>query len=79
MTTMKIHILGTGCAKCKLLADNVWAGADALGLDVEIVKVTDVNEIMGFGVIMMPALAVDGKVIVVGKVVSAEEIKNLIQ
>ena len=75
----KIQILGTGCPKCKKLAENAEAAAKALGIEYEIEKVTDINVIMKFGVMMTPALAIDGKVKVVGKVISAEEIKNLIQ
>ncbi len=75
----KLQILGTGCPKCKKLAENVEAAAKALGIEYEIEKVTDINEIMKFGVMMTPALAIDGKVKVVGKVISAEEIKSLIQ
>ena len=75
----KIQILGTGCPKCKKLAENAEAAAKALGIEYEIEKVTDINEIMKFGVMMTPALAVDGKVKVVGKIISAEEIKKLIQ
>ena len=76
---IKLQILGIGCPKCKKLAENAEAAAKALGIEYEIEKVTDINEIMKFGVMMTPALAVDGKVKVVGKVISAEEIKNLIQ
>ena len=75
----KLQILGTGCPKCKKLAENAEAAAKALGIEYEIEKVTDINEIMKFGVMMTPALAVDGEVKVVGKVLSSEEIKNLIQ
>ena len=75
----KLQILGTGCPKCKKLAENVEAAAKALGIEYEIEKVTDINEIMKFGVMMTPALAVDSKLKVVGKVISTEEIKNLIQ
>jgi small redox-active disulfide protein 2 len=73
---VKIEILGTGCPKCKKLAENVEITAKALGIEYEIEKVTDINEIMKFGVMMTPALAVDGKVKSVGKVLSAEEIKR---
>ena len=76
---IKLQILGTGCPKCKKLAQNVEAAAKALGIEYEIEKVTDINEIMKFGVMMTPALAVDGQVKMVGKVISAEEIENLIQ
>ena len=75
----KLQILGTGCPKCKMLAENAEAAAKALGIEYEIEKVTDINEIIKFGVMMTPALAVDGKVKMVGKVISVEEIKSLIQ
>jgi len=75
----KLQILGTGCPKCKKLAENVEAAAKALGVEYEIEKVTDINEIMKFGVMMTPALVIDDRVKVVGKVISAEEIKSLIQ
>ena len=75
----KLQVLGTGCPKCKKLAENAEAAAKALGIEYEVEKVTDINEIMKFGVMMTPALAIDNKVKVVGKVISAEEIKNLIQ
>jgi small redox-active disulfide protein 2 len=74
----KIQILGTGCPKCKKLAENAEAAAKALGIEYKIEKVTDINEIMSFGVMMTPALAVDGKVKIVGKVPSLEDIKKLI-
>ena len=75
----KIQILGTGCPKCKKLAENAAAAVEAVGGEYEIEKVTDINEIMKFGVMMTPALAVDGEIKAVGKVISAEEIKSLIQ
>ena len=75
---MKIQILGTGCPKCTKLAENAEAAAKALGIDYEIVKITDINDIMAFGVMMTPALAVNDKVQIVGKVPSAEEIQSLL-
>jgi len=75
----KIQILGTGCPKCKKLAQNAEAAAKALGIEYEIEKVTDINDIMKFGVVMTPALAVDGEVKLVGKVPSPDEIKGLLQ
>ncbi len=75
----KIQILGTGCPKCKKLAENAEIAAKALGIEYEIEKVTDINEIMKFGVVMTPALAVDGEVKFVGKVPSPDEIKGLLQ
>lgn len=72
----KIQILGTGCPKCKKLAENAQAAAKALGIEYELEKVTDINEIMKFGVMMTPALAVDGEVKAVGKVLTPGEIKE---
>ena len=76
---MKIQVLGTGCPKCKKLAENAEAAAGELALNYELEKVTDINKIIGFGVMMTPALAVDGVVKVVGKVPSVEEIKGLLK
>ena len=75
----KLQVLGTGCPKCKKLAENTEAAAKALGIEYEIEKVTDINEIMKFGVMMTPALAVDGQVKIVGKVPTQDEIKCLLQ
>jgi len=74
----KLQILGTGCPKCKQLAEITEAAAQELGIEYELEKVTDINEIMTFGVMMTPGLAVDGQVKVVGKVPSLEEVKTLI-
>jgi len=74
-----IQILGTGCPKCKKLAENAEAAAQALGLDYQIEKVTDLSQIMAFGVMLTPALAVDGVVKVVGKVPDVEAIKALLK
>jgi small redox-active disulfide protein 2 len=76
---MKIQILGTGCPKCKKLAELAENAAKELGLDYELVKVTDINEIMNFGVMATPGLAVDGKVLLAGKLPSAEHVKELLQ
>ncbi|MFZ2956133.1 MAG: thioredoxin family protein [Candidatus Ozemobacteraceae bacterium] len=76
---MKIQILGTGCAKCHKLADSAKQAADELKLSYELVKVTNLMEIMGFGVMVTPALAVDGTVKVTGKVPTVEEIKKMLQ
>jgi len=75
----KLQILGTGCPKCQKLMENTEAAAKELGLQYELVKVKDIPEIMKFGVMMTPALAVDGIVKSVGKVLSPDEIKKLIQ
>jgi small redox-active disulfide protein 2 len=74
----RLQILGVGCPKCKKLAENTEAAAKALGIEYSIEKVTDVNAIMGFGVMMTPALAVDGQVKVVGKVPAPDEIKKML-
>ena len=76
---MKIQILGTGCAKCQKLAETARQAADELKLTYELVKVTNLTDIMGFGVMMTPALAVDGTVKVAGKVPGVEEVKKLLQ
>ena len=70
----KLQVLGTGCPKCRKLAENAETAAKALGIEYELVKVTEINDIMQFGVMMTPALAVDGEVKVVGKVPTADEI-----
>ena len=73
-----IQILGTGCPKCKKLAENAEAAAKALGIEYTIEKVTDITEIMKFGVMMTPALVVDGQVKAAGKVPSADEIRKML-
>jgi len=73
----KIQILGTGCPNCEKLAANAEVAATEVG-GYEIEKVTDVKEIMQFGVMLTPALAVDGKVKTAGKVLSSEEIRALL-
>jgi len=75
---MKIHILGTGCPKCKKLEENALVAARELGLDFELEKVTEINEIMKFGVMMTPGLVIDGEVRSTGKLLSVEEIRNLL-
>ncbi len=75
---MKIQILGTGCQNCVKLAKNAEEAVRAKGGDYEIVKVTDITEIMSYGVMQTPALAIDGKVKSVGKMLSVEEIKKLL-
>jgi small redox-active disulfide protein 2 len=74
----RIQILGTGCPKCAKLAANAEAAARELGLKCEVEKITDIEAIMSFNVMMTPALAIDGEVKVVGKVPSVEEIKELL-
>ncbi len=75
---MKIEILGTGCPKCRTLADNVTKAIADLGLQAEVVKVTDIDAIVNRGVMLTPALVVDGEIVAVGKVVSAEDLKKML-
>jgi small redox-active disulfide protein 2 len=75
----KLQILGPGCPKCMELAKRTEEAAKATGGDFEVEKVADLSKIMAFGVMMTPALVVDGVVKVVGQVPSVEEIKKLIQ
>lgn len=74
----KLQILGTGCAKCANLASATEQAAQALGLPYEMEKVTELTRIMSFGVMMTPALVVDGKVKVAGRVPSVEDLKKLL-
>jgi small redox-active disulfide protein 2 len=75
---MKVSVLGTGCAKCDKLYATVRQALDELGLDAELEKVSGIQEIMAFGVMMTPALAVDGEVKAAGKVPSLEDIKEML-
>lgn len=75
---MKIEILGTGCPKCATLAANAKAAADKMGVPYKLEKVTQINDIMKRGVMMTPALAIDGQVKIVGKVASEDEITTLL-
>ncbi len=75
----KIQILGTGCQKCITLTKNAEDAIKGRGDDYQIEKVTDIRKIMEYGVMMTPGLAVDGKVVSTGKVLSADEIKKLLE
>ncbi len=74
----RIQILGIGCPKCKKLAANAEAAARELGLECEMEKVTDIEAIMSFNVMMTPALVIDGDVKAVGRVPSKDEIKEML-
>ena len=74
----KIQILGTGCPRCKKLAENAAVAAKQSGIECEVEKVTDINEIMKMGAMMTPAIAIDGQIKAVGKVLSPDEIQNLL-
>ncbi len=71
---MKVQILGSGCPKCKLLEQHAREAVEELGVDAEIVKVTDADDIMEMGVMMTPALAIDGEVKSVGKVLTKDQV-----
>ena len=75
----KFEILGTGCPKCNMLQNLTEQAAKELGLQYELKKVTDIKQIMNYGVMITPALVVDGQVKVAGKVQTLDEIKKLIQ
>jgi small redox-active disulfide protein 2 len=76
--TIKIQILGTGCPKCKKLAENAATAAQAAGIAYELEKVTDLNRILEFDVMLTPALVVNGVVKTAGKIPSIDEIKALL-
>jgi len=75
---MKIQVLGSGCAKCKALEQNARDAVARNGIDAEVEKITDLDTIMEMGVMMTPALAIDGIVKKAGKVLSADEIAAIV-
>ena len=75
---MKIEILGIGCPKCRKLFENAQEAVKNLGTGAEVVKVEDMQEIINAGVMLTPAISVDGKVKAAGKVLSVDEIKKII-
>lgn len=75
---MKIEILGTGCAKCKRQAMVVERAVEELGVDAEVVKVEDISEIMDRGVMLTPALAIDGELRASGRIVDVKELKEML-
>lgn len=76
---MNIKILGTGCMNCNNLEANTRTALDELGLSVDIDKVTDPGEIIGWGVMSTPALVIDDEVVLSGRVPSADQIKQFLQ
>ena len=76
---IKLQILGTGCAKCEKLRELAEQAAQELGIEYEIEKITDLNDIMSYGVMMTPGLAVDGVVKSSGKVPRVAEIKKMLE
>lgn len=75
---MKIEVLGTGCAKCKTLYENVKKALEESGRSAEVVKVEEIPKIMAYGVMSTPALVIDGQVKFSGKVASIGEIMGLL-
>lgn len=75
---MKIKILGSGCRKCRELEKNTRKAVEELGIEAEIIKVTDINEITEYGVMMTPAIVADEKLLSHGKVLNLSEIKALL-
>ena len=76
---MKIEILGMGCPKCKMLEANAKKAVEELNIKAEIVKVTEIDKIIEYGVMSTPAIVVDGKVKSYGKIANVEEIKKFLK
>jgi small redox-active disulfide protein 2 len=75
---MKIQVLGTGCPKCQKLAEQTEQAARETGVDYTLEKVTDINAILAAGVMMTPALVVDGEVKVSGRIPTVPELQNML-
>ena len=76
---MKLQVLGMGCAKCRKLYEAVEKAIGELGLNCELEKVEDLADISAMGAMLTPALAIDGEIVVAGRVPSSEEIRTLLQ
>ena len=76
---VKIEVLGTGCAKCKSLLKNVEKAVAESGVSAEVIKVDSIQEIMDRGVMMTPALCIDGKSVMMGRTATVDEIKRLLK
>lgn len=75
---MKIEILGTGCPKCKKLTEITKETLSELGIDAEIIKVDKIDDIMNYGVMITPAIAIDKEIKAAGRIPSKDEIKKWI-
>jgi small redox-active disulfide protein 2 len=75
---MKIEVLGPGCPKCRKTAENAEKAVSELGVEADVVKVEKLDEIAKYGVVITPALVVDGELKITGKVPSVEEVKDLL-
>jgi small redox-active disulfide protein 2 len=78
ITNMEIKVLGPGCPKCKTLEKATLEAVASAGIEANVSKVEDIVEIMNYGVMQTPALVIDGKVVVKGRVPSVEDIKKLL-
>lgn len=76
---MEIKVLGTGCPSCKALEEATRKAVMEMGIDTQITKVEDMAEILNYGIMTTPALVVDGKIVLKGRVASVEEIKKLLK
>ena len=76
---MVVKVLGTGCKNCKRLEQNVVEALNNLGLDAEVIKVTDFKDIMAYDILATPALVVDEKVVLSGQVASVEKLEELLK
>jgi len=76
---MKIEVFGTGCAKCKRLEENVRKAVKEAGVTADVVKVQDMDKIIDRGIMLTPALAIDGEEVAVGRVPSVDEIKRMLK
>lgn len=74
----KIQVLGTGCAKCKKLEENVALAIKNLGLDYEIEKITDIKDILNYGIMMTPGLGIEGKIVSSGRLLNVREIETIL-
>ncbi|NME72154.1 thioredoxin family protein [Flammeovirga aprica JL-4] len=75
---MEIKVLGTGCTKCKTLEKQTNQAVEELGINADVIKVEDIVEIMNYNIMATPALVINGKVVVKGKVPSTTEIKEFL-
>ncbi len=76
---MKIEILGPGCPKCQQLAENAEKAIEEIGIEAQVEKVTNINEIANYGIMTTPGLVIDGEVKASGKLLSIEEIKDILK
>ncbi len=75
MAKVKVEVLGSGCSKCKFLEKRVWEVVAEKGIDANVAKVEDINKILDYGVMMTPAIVINGEVKCYGRIPSKEEIE----